>query len=49
MGETQSCGTCRWHDFDTDGKDWACFNEPSDSFGDWTTYSHTCDEWEGRS
>ena len=40
------CGTCKWKQ--RDGGEWTCGNEDSDMYSDYTAYSDTCDEWEGR-
>ena len=46
MDDKQVCGTCYWHK--RDGGDWVCTNGNSDNCADWTEYSDSCDEWEGR-
>ena len=44
------CGTCKHHYRSKEGfrNDWCCTNDASDYCTDYTEYSHTCEEWEGR-
>nr|DAJ92736.1 MAG TPA: Protein of unknown function (DUF1284) [Caudoviricetes sp.] len=41
----EQCGTCRWHKYDD--IDFACSNEESDGYGEYTMYEDSCDCWEG--
>jgi len=40
------CGTCRWHQ--RSGDDWLCVNSDSEYCSDWTGYTDSCSEYEGR-
>ena len=40
------CGICKWKRRE-DGE-WTCGNEDSEMYSDYTAYSDTCAEWEGR-
>lgn len=42
------CGTCKWHFFERENKDWACVNKDADDYTDFTEYEHCCEEWEER-
>ena len=41
------CGTCKWHHKDQFG-DWHCVNSDSEWCTEWTEYTDTCEEWEGK-
>jgi len=44
--QAKICGTCRWNSHD--GRDFGCVNDASENCGDYTSYDHTCDEWEAK-
>lgn len=45
------CGTCRYHEFETEPScpDWVCTNGESEYWADYTGYADSCPDWEGRS
>lgn len=48
MLDDKCCGTCKYHYHKNIGDGWECVNDRSEYFADWTEYSDSCDEWEGR-
>ena len=47
--EQECCGNCRWHEKDEQyGDDWICGNDDSEQFGDYTSWSDGCSEYERR-
>lgn len=42
----RACGYCAYHSKDERG--WMCVNEKSDSCGDYTKFTETCPDFEGR-
>lgn len=48
MIDEKYCGTCKYHYHKNIGDGWKCVNDRSEYFADWTEYSDSCDEWEGR-
>ena len=48
MAEKRICGTCRWHRHEDINDGWVCVNITSRFCSDWTGYSDTCEDWEGR-
>ena len=48
MLDDKCCGTCKYHGFENLSDGWECVNDRSEYFADWTEYSDSCDEWEGR-
>ena len=48
MIDDKCCGTCKYHYHKNIGDGWECVNDRSKYFADWTEYSDSCDEWEGR-
>lgn len=48
MIDEKCCGTCKYHYHKNIGDGWECVNDRSEYFADWTEYSDSCDEWEGR-
>lgn len=48
MIDEKYCGTCKYHYHKNIGDGWECVNDRSEYFADWTEYSDSCDEWEGR-
>ena len=48
MLDDKCCGTCKYHYHKNIGDGWECVNDRSEYFADWTEYSDSCDEFEGR-
>ncbi|MGF0147657.1 hypothetical protein ACQRDF_09595 [Lachnospiraceae bacterium SGI.054] len=48
MTDDKCCGTCKYHYHKNIGDGWECVNDRSEYFADWTEYSDSCDEFEGR-
>ena len=48
MLDDKCCGTCKYHYHKNIGDGWECVNDRGEYFADWTEYSDSCDEWEGR-
>lgn len=48
MLDDKCCGTCKYHHHEDIDDGWVCVNDRSEYFADWTEYSDSCDEWEGR-
>ena len=51
MEQEKICGECKYHMKQTFGPhkgEWFCINGSSDYWFDWTDYSDSCEEWEGR-
>lgn len=48
MIDDKCCGTCKYHYHKNICDGWECVNDRSEYFADWTDYSDSCDEWEGR-
>ena len=46
--ENKICGTCRNHRIDPYDDGWRCVCGDSDYCTEWTEYTDTCDEWEGK-
>ena len=46
--DREICGTCIYHQYDKQDEDWCCDNQNSDRYTDWTEYTDTCGEWDGR-
>ena len=49
MDERKCCGTCKWHKSEGGvNPEWACFNEDSFYYTDYTEYGDVCPDWEAR-
>ena len=48
MIDEKCCGTCKCHRHEDIGDGWVCVNDQSEYYADWTGYSDSCEEWEGR-
>ena len=44
----ECCGTCKYHYYDIEDKEWVCDNKNSDYYSDYTSYSDSCEEYEER-
>ena len=40
------CGTCEYYQHEDIDDGWVCVNDQSEYLADWTTYDHSCTEWE---
>ena len=47
MNDNILCGTCCYHQPDEDGE-WICENPSSDYYTDYTSYDHSCPDYEDR-
>lgn len=47
MKENILCGLCKYHQPDNDGE-WICINKISDYYTDFTSYDHSCSDFEDR-
>ena len=48
IDEKKCCGTCKYHYHESIDGGWVCVNYESEYVADWTEYSDSCEEWEGR-
>lgn len=48
MRPKKRCETCKYHQHEDIDKGWVCVNDESEYVADWTEYSDSCEEWEGR-
>ena len=48
MDNREICGTCKYHHHENVDDGWVCVNSDSDYCTDFTEYTDSCDEWEGR-
>jgi hypothetical protein len=46
--DEQICGTCRIHWCDVQSEEWYCANHKSENSNEFTEYSDTCEDWEGK-
>lgn len=49
--DDKCCGTCKYHHHEDIDDGWVCVNDQSEYceyYVEWTEYSDSCEEWEGR-
>lgn len=46
--DEKCCGTCKYHHYEDIDDGGVCVNDQSKYCADWTEYSDSCEEWEGR-
>lgn len=46
--QAKICGTCQYHRYEDIDDDWVCVNADSEFCADWTSYTDSCDCWDGR-
>ena len=48
MLDDKCCGTCKCYRHEDIDDGWVCVNDQSEYYADWTDYSDSFEEWEGR-
>ena len=48
MLDEKCCGTRKYHHHENIDDGWVCVNDRSEYCVEWTEYSDSCEEWEGR-